>query len=546
MATGINCERRNDREKCADMFITSTIEWSPLYFWSALIILLTTWYWTWTQSRFVRLINAIPGPKHLPLLGNLLDLGFSYDGFIRKLTFDWNQKYGGIVRVWLPFIQLVVVRSPEIFEPIFSSKIIGDKPNEMKLLKEYLGDSVLLLKGEEWKQRRRLLTPAFHFKILDRFVDVFNERSVEFAHSLDRAIEINMGGEFDIFPIMKRFSLDVLCETSMGQKSGNNEKKEKYLGIIADASAIVMERLLKPWLRIKWIFNLSRLGELSRSYAAVADAFYYQVIKERRELFQQEKEKNANQSASEKLPNGGLDQDDLIDAPRGRPAFLDTLLKAAEENPELTDEVIKDEVSLFMIAGHETTAFTFAAFLYLIAKHPEHQQLVVEELHQVFGDSNRPCTSNDFAQLKYLDCCIKETLRMYTNGPLIMRSIPEDLKAGNFTLPKGMTVFLNIHAAHHNPDHYPDPESFKPERFLPENSIGRHPYAFVPFSAGPRNCIGQKYAMYELRVVLANLLRWFRFSVSDPSAPLETPTMLIVLKFKNGARLIVSRRSNIP
>ncbi|KZS14706.1 Uncharacterized protein APZ42_020055 [Daphnia magna] len=331
----------------------------------------------------------------------------------------------------------------------------------------------------------------------------------------------------------------------MGQKSVNNEKKEKYIDIIEGASSIVTERFLKPWLRIKWIFNLSRLRELSKSYTAAADAFYYDVIKKRRELFKQEKEKHSNQSVSDKLLGGGLHQDDNIDAPRVRPAFLDTLLNASEENANLTDKIIKDEVSLFMVAGHETTAFTFAAFLYLIAKHPEHQQLVVDELYQVFGDSNRPCTSNDFAQLKYLDCCIKETLRMYTNGPLIMRSIPEDLKAGNFTLPKGMTVFLNIHAAHHNPDHYPDPESFKPERFLPENSIGRHPYAFVPFSAGPRNCIGQKYAMYELRVVLANLLRWFQFSVSDQSAPLET-TMLLMLKFKNGAHLNISRRSNIP
>lgn len=124
------------------MFITSTIEWSPLYFWSALIILLTTWYWTWTQSRFVRLINAIPGPKHLPLLGNLLDLGFSYDGklqhlpffytvsitktctifvsgLFRKLTFDWNKKYGGIFRVWLTFHPVVVVGLPEMLEVRF-------------------------------------------------------------------------------------------------------------------------------------------------------------------------------------------------------------------------------------------------------------------------------------------------------------------------------------------------------------------------------------------------------------------------------------------
>ncbi|KAK4025942.1 hypothetical protein OUZ56_014974 [Daphnia magna] len=528
------------------MFITFAINnWSPLLFCTALAILLAVWYWS--RSQFVRLINAIPGPKCLPFLGNLLDLNAGYDELFKKFTFDWIQKYGGMFRIWLTFYYpYVIIGSPELLQPILSCQIIGPVPKECDPIKEHIGDSIGVLAGEEWKQRRRMLTPAFHFQILNSFVDIFNEKSVECARTLDGAIETHKDIEFDIMPIMTRFTLDILCDTSMGRKPRTDEKKELYLKNMEAIHRIHMERFLKPWLQIKWIFKLSRLSRLNTFHIAASRAFYDQVIEDRRQLLKEEKEKHSNQPVAGDGVNNSISQDNNVDSSRKRPALLDTLLKASEENPNFTDVQIRDEVSLFMIGGHETTAFTLAMFFYLMAKHPGHQQLVVDELAEVFGDSDRPCTSNDFAQLKYLDCCIKETLRLYPGIPLMLRSIPEDIQAGGFTLPKGLTVILNFYATHRNPAVFPDPESFKPERFLPENSIGRHPYAFVPFSAGPRNCIGQKYAMYELRVVIANFLRWFRFSVSDPSAPLEVPTIAIMLKPKNGVRVIVSRRSNLP
>jgi len=137
------------------------------------------------------------------------------------------------------------------------------------------------------------------------------------------------------------------------------------------------------------------------------------------------------------------------------------------------------------------------------------------------------------------------------------------LNSGGYTLPKGLTVIFNIYSAHRNPEVYPDPDAFKPERFLPENCVGRNPYAYIPYSAGVRICIGEfhskfdkwlasktafnmtghKYAMLELKVSLANLLRRLRFSVSDPSAPLETPSMQLTAKPKSGqCKLIVSKR----
>lgn len=151
-----------------------------------------------------------------------------------------------------------------------------------------------------------------------------------------------------------------------------------------------------------------------------------------------------------------------------------------------------------------------------------------DEVDEMFEESDRSCTPQDAAELKYLECCIKEAMRLFPSIPAVMRTITEDTKIGDYTLPAGLSVALLIYGMHRNPSVYPDPDVYKPERFLPEQSAGRHPYAFLPFSAGPRNCIGktrfthfhfvflnlffiiianlgQKYAMLELKVVLVNI-----------------------------------------
>ena len=121
------------------------------------------------------------------------------------------------------------------------------------------------------------------------------------------------------------------------------------------------------------------------------------------------------------------------------------------------------------------------------------KKLCFDEVDDVFQGSDRSCTPQDAAQLKYLECCIKESMRMYPSVPGVMRTIPEDTKVGKFILPAGSSASLCFYGMHRNPRVYPQPNAYKPERFLPEQSAGRHPYAFLPFSAGPRNCIGTSF-----------------------------------------------------
>ena len=120
-----------------------------------------------------------------------------------------------------------------------------------------------------------------------------------------------------------------------------------------------------------------------------------------------------------------------------------------------------------------------------------------EEIFEIFGDSDRPCTAEDAAQMKYLECCIKEALRLYPSVPFISRQMCEDSELDGYKIPSGVSVAVQIYALHRNEEYFPEPEVFKPERFQTEESLGRHPFAFVPFSAGPRNCIGTSLRRIE-------------------------------------------------
>lgn len=184
-----------------------------------------------------------------------------------------------------------------------------------------------------------------------------------------------------------------------------------------------------------------------------------------------------------------------------------------------------------------------------------------EELHEVFGESDRACTMADIPKLKYLECCIKESLRLYPAVPNFKRIITEDFELGGYKIPANTTISMHIYALHRNEEFFPDPLTYRPERFMPEESGGRHPFAYVPFSAGARNCIGnpinylqhlcveqlplfifsgQRFAMLEEKVIMSSLLRRFRFSYDTAKHGPAIPCADLVLKPKNGMPLIIT------
>nr|CAD7608331.1 unnamed protein product [Timema genevievae] len=165
------------------------------------------------------------------------------------------------------------------------------------------------------------------------------------------------------------------------------------------------------------------------------------------------------------------------------------------------------------------------------------QAKAVEELNSIFGDSDRNATYRDIQEMKYLEMVIKETQRLFPSVPIFMRNIKEDVAIDEYIIPKGANITLAPILMHRDPNFYPDPERFNPERFSPENSLGRHPYQYVSFSAGARNCIGQKFAMLEMKATVSKVLRSYRLLPGSTTNKMEELVGDLVLKNINGIKL---------
>ncbi|WP_228542113.1 cytochrome P450 [Nocardia sp. XZ_19_369] len=166
-----------------------------------------------------------------------------------------------------------------------------------------------------------------------------------------------------------------------------------------------------------------------------------------------------------------------------------------------------------MLAAHHTTGVAISWTLYLLAQHPDVADRVAEELVNVLGERPAP----DYADLKrltYLKMVLEESMRLYPPGPYGAREISEDLRVGDYSIPAGTTIFYPIWAVHLNPEYWPQPEVFRPERFSAAESAGRPRLAYIPFGLGPRSCEGAALAMVEAQLVLAVLLRRFRFELA--------------------------------
>ncbi|CAK9813607.1 Cytochrome P450 4g15 [Anthophora plagiata] len=176
------------------------------------------------------------------------------------------------------------------------------------------------------------------------------------------------------------------------------------------------------------------------------------------------------------------------------------------------------------------------------------QARVYEELNEIFAGTDRPCTFQDTLEMKYLERVILETLRLFPPVPIIARSINQDVKivTNNYVLPKGSTVLISPYRIHRLEEFYPNPDKFDPDNFLTEKMQSRHYYSFIPFSAGPRSCVGRKYAMLKLKVLLSTILRNYKI-LSDHTEKDFRLRADIILKRVEGFQIkIEPRNKNCP
>ncbi|CAM6031330.1 unnamed protein product, partial [Sphagnum compactum] len=327
-------------------------------------------------------------------------------------SMNYIYKNEGIVRMWVGLKPIIVLFSPETVEVVLSSTTLTDKSVEYKFLEPWLGGGLVTSSRSKWKTRRKILTPAFHFRILEDFLPIINEQSTILIDKL-RSINAKKT-DVDIVPIITLCTLDVICETAMGIKVGCQANSElDYVKSLHNISGIFLVRLIRPWLWPNWAFNLSKHGKQFNSFIGIN--YYF-------------KSRISQRSKSVKRTNGFDKRFRLFQLWKKRLAFLDLLLQQHLIANTLTLEDLREEVDTFMFAGHDTTAQAISWTLYMLGLHQDIQTRVREEVDSIFDthpDSD-DFTVEDIKQLKYLDCVLKEVQRLYPTAPFIGRELSED------------------------------------------------------------------------------------------------------------------------
>ncbi len=208
--------------------------------------------------------------------------------------------------------------------------------------------------------------------------------------------------------------------------------------------------------------------------------------------------------------------------------------------PEMTDDLIRDQLLTMMIAGHDTSTALLTWVLYLVGRHPETLAALQAEVDAVLGAQEEPPTLEQLNALDYLDQVIKETLRLYPPIHMGNRRAPTDLDLCGYRVPEGTRIMLSIYLAHRDKDHWQNPDAFCPARFARGQEEKVPPFTYVPFGGGPRNCIGASFAQIEARAVLARLLQRFHFELLNGDA--VHAHMGATLEPRPGVQMRVTRR----
>ncbi|EAU77317.2 AGAP000192-PA [Anopheles gambiae str. PEST] len=446
------------------------------------------------RAKMVKLIDQIPGPVCMPLVGNGLQINVGCKDELFDRIIASRKMFGrrqGISRVWNGPIPYVLISKAAAVEPILSNPKLVEKSNDYEYMKAWLGNGLLTSPGYIWHPRRKSLTPAFHFKILSDFVTIFQNQADVL---IDKLAEHTVQGEpFNIVPYVTLCALDIFCETAMG---------------CPVIGKVIRNRLQKIWLHPDFVFKRTKEFQKHQECLKVLHNFSDRVVRERKEELRKRKEQldqNNNNG------NGESDYSVLEDGiyRKKQLAFLDLLL----EGSGLSDLAIREEVDTFIIGGHDTTAAAMAWILYLLGAAPDIQERVIQEIDAVMGKDR----------------------------DLIGRRLTEDVRVDNYTIPAGTTAMIVVYELHRDTSVFSNPDKFNPDNFLPENCHGRHPYAYIPFSAGPRNCIGQKFAILEEKSVISAILRKYRIEAVNRREDVQLLCDL-VLRPKDGLIVRLHKR----
>ncbi|KAG5667090.1 hypothetical protein PVAND_015089 [Polypedilum vanderplanki] len=481
-----------------------------------LFFLLLAWYYSEYRFRF-QSISKFPGPKRIPFFGNALMFIGKKPSEILTIVEQLHREYGNVLCLMMGSQPEILLTSPEDVEVVLGSSKLIKKSDEYDFMTDWLGTGLLIASGLKWFQKRKITTPAFHLQILDQFVEIFDKHSAIFVKNLAKS----EGHSIDVFQPITLCALDIICETAMGieihaQANSNSD----YVRAVKEMSNLAMARSVNFFLRNKIIYKFSSMKRRQDKLLKILHGFTDDVIISRRE---------------ELIKNQEISQNK-----KKKMAFLDVLLQSTIEGKPLSNMDIREEVDIFMFEGFDTTSSGIAFCLYNLAKYPAVQKKVFEEIIKVIGaDKDKSVTLTNLNDLKYLEMVIKETLRLYPSVPAYGRKMVENVEINGKLIPRGTNIGIGPYFMARDASLWKNPLEFIPERFS-TNESQYHPFLHVPFSAGPRNCVGQKFAMLEMKSVVSKILRNYEIQVdSDFKLVL---LFEVILRPENGVFLKMIKR----
>jgi len=438
-----------------------------------------------------------PGPRGHFFSGNLPEFRRDRLEFLTGCARD----YGDVVRLRFGSRRVYLLSHPDLIEEVLitqSKNFI--KHFALRLNPLVFGKGLLTSEGDFWLRQRRLMQPAFA-----------KQRLAAYGPAMVAAAQQVLGswqpGETrDIMAEMMRVTLQIAAKTLFDADITGEA------AAVGEALKVMQESFLARFnflLPIPLFIPTPRNLRLRRAVRRLDDILFG-FIRQRRA--------------------SGVDKGDL----------LSLLLHARDEDDggQMTDRQLRDEAMTLFLAGHETTALTMAWTWFLLATNPEAEERLVAELGRVLGD--RPPTVEDLPRLKYTEWVIQESMRLRPPAYIIGREALQACEIGGYHVPRGTTLLMSPWVLHHDKRFFDQPESFRPERWADGLAQRIPKFAYFPFGGGPRQCIGNTFAMMETVLVLATIAPRFRFTLA-PGARVE-PIPTFTLRPRNGVPAVLTPR----
>ncbi|XP_051993134.1 cytochrome P450 3A30 [Xyrauchen texanus] len=472
--------------------------WALLLLCVALLIM----YGCWPHGFFKKL--GIPGPKPLPFFGTMLEYRKGFHNFDTECF----KKYGRVWGIYDARQPVLCILDQSIFKTILIKECYSFFTNRRNFrLNGPLYDAVSIAEDDDWRRIRSVLSPSFTSGRLKEMFGIMKTHSNILVENMGKTAK--RGESVDIKEFFGAYSMDVVTSTafSVDIDSLNNPKDP----FVTNIKKMLKFDFLNPLFLCAAIFPFTtpifQKMDLAFFPTSVTD-FFYAVLQKIK---------------SDRVANDHKRRVDFLQLMVDSQKELKAEHGHSEEHTEkgLSDHEILSQAMIFIFAGYETTSSTLSFLFYNLATNPETMKRLQEEIDETFPN-NAPVDYEKMMNMDYLDAALNESLRLFPVAARLERVCKKTVEINGLVIPKDTVVMIPTYVLHRDPEYWTDPESFTPERFTKGNKESIDPYMYMPFGAGPRNCIGMRFAQVSMKLAIVEILQRLDVSVCEETqVPLE-------------------------